>query len=170
MAAAMVMPLRRFLELLQQVLSRSTARSDADGSGSSGGSSSSSAPTSPSNPLASEYGAILSIMLQAMQPPVCAITHAKLRDGSDIEPRQETHKHTLLQSRMEQAILTRLLTIRICASTVLPAFRFVAELMSDLATTLQRVLRWKTEGADVIEARAAITATIGQFRRGIAER
>lgn len=36
------------------------------------------------------------------------------------------------------------------------------ELMSDLATTLQRVLRWKSDEADCIEARAIITPTIGQ--------
>ena len=81
LGAALVTPLRRFFHLLQQLLDRNAAPPVADSeiSGSA---------SPPPNPLAAEYGDILSIMLQAMQPPVAAITQKTISDKRTIEPRQ----------------------------------------------------------------------------------
>ena len=84
LGAALVTPLRRFFHLLQQLLDRNAAPPVADGAISGSAS-------PPPNPLAAEYGDILSIMLQAMQPPVAAITQKTIRDQQAIEPRQAIH-------------------------------------------------------------------------------
>lgn len=93
----LVKPLRRFFSLLQRVLAKlkATAADGATGS-------------NLPDAFAEEYNEFITVLLQAMQPPIHAITTRQLQGHGNIDDPQ---------------------------------------LLTDLAQTLQRMLRWKGAGA-----------------------
>jgi hypothetical protein len=93
----LLQPLRRFASLLQQVLSKQQAQAQQQ------------QPQQPGSAgLVAEYSDFVTMLLQAMQPPVNAITNRQIQDHKNLDPRQYT-----VEGAMEGACvgLANLLTV-----------------------------------------------------------
>jgi hypothetical protein len=75
----LLQPLRRFASLLQQVLSKQQSQTQQQQQQQTGSAS-----------LAAEYSDFVTMLLQAMQPPVNTITNRQIQDHKNLDPRQYT--------------------------------------------------------------------------------